>query len=207
MLTSSFHSTRAKTSHHTRSSSPTPNTHLSFLFDSSVHADHVDPGYTRKMSRAAATVKASAKVALPLYRFESAPKPINITTFTSTQQAANDGRHPHHIKIQRRLQAWNPNKLYWAIRAPLALSTKRAVRVWAVRRYKAAFVAELKRRGYGSSGELLEKASDVSKGSRSKGLKGALAVTVDPSTITAPYTDVQEACKWLLRKIVSSQKR
>jgi hypothetical protein len=134
-------------------------------------------------------------------RFEPFPRPLNCTTFTATDIIAKDDRHPLNIPISRRLDEWNPNRLHWAIRTPLAISKKRTVRSWVGRRFRDTFIDELKNSGFNSRGEPLVPSRLKSP------ITGALAITLLRPALTASVQDVRQICSSILRKNVFSRQR
>ena len=163
-------------------------------------------------ARAAATKPVSKKTSAPaffLYRFDGFPSPANNTGYELTALAASDERHPFHIAINRRLASWDPNRLHWNIKCPISLSKKRVVRSWATRRFRDAFLAELKQTGYDALGRADTNAPSGTGDKnprRTRNLTGALNVTLTPAAVTAPYPDVKARCSELLRKIQRLQR-
>ncbi|KAG9519358.1 hypothetical protein KCV07_g4913, partial [Aureobasidium melanogenum] len=134
-------------------------------------------------------------------RFEPFPKPINCTTFIATEAIANDDRHPLNIPISRRLETWNPKRLHWVIRTPLAISKKRTVRSWVTRRFRNTVIDELAKSGFNTWGEPLVPSRLKSP------LTGALAITLLRPALTASVQDVRQVCSTILRKHVLSRRR
>ena len=158
-------------------------------------------------TKANQNVSATEKAVVPLfhYVFQPNPKPINCCTFNSTKMFASEPDHPLHIRTQRRLAAFNPNVLHWTVKAPLELSKKAVVRNWAIRRVKAAFREELKRKGWDVEGKPL----GGGEGEWKQPLRGALCVHLlkNQSIIVASGEGVKQQCSWLLRKVVAAQAR
>lgn len=139
----------------------------------------------------------------PLFHFvfHTTPKALNNPIrWTMTQQIASDPAHPLHIRTQRRLTAFDPNKLHWTVKAPVDLSKKAIVRNWAVRRVKEAFRLELENSGWTKDGQVLGE-------NVKEGLKGALCVYLgkDAMVVMASWDDVRKECAWLVQKIVGLQ--
>jgi hypothetical protein len=127
-------------------------------------------------------------------RFESSPKPLNCTTFSSTHFMVQDERHPLHIHTLRRIDAWNPKRLHWAVRVPVAISKKRTVRSWLTRRFRDAIVDELQKSGFNKWGE------PVAPSLAQSPLTGALSINILRPALTASIEDVRHACRFVLRK-------
>lgn len=151
------------------------------------------------MSRVAPPRKALN--ALYNVRFEPSPKPFNCTTFPATELIAQNTHHPLHIPIMRRLETWNPNRLHWAVRVPVAASKKRTMRSWAARRFRDAFIHELENNGFNRRGE------PIAKSGSSLPLTGALSVTLYRPVLTASIQDVRDVCKLILKKNIMGRKK
>ncbi|KEQ96576.1 hypothetical protein AUEXF2481DRAFT_645757 [Aureobasidium subglaciale EXF-2481] len=134
-------------------------------------------------------------------RFEPFSKPVNCTTFIATQNIASDDRHPLHIPTSNRLDNWNPQRLHWVIRTPVAVSKKRTIRSWVTRRFRDTFISELEKSGFNRWGEPLA----ASKNRRP--LTGALAITLLRPALTAASEDVRDICSQILRKNILSRQR
>lgn len=143
----------------------------------------------------------AAKPRLFIFQFDASPKRLdNPVNWSSTQSIATDPSHPFYIRTRRRLAKFDPNKLYWTVKAPVDLSKKAIVRNWAVRRAKEAFRLELERLGWTKDGQVIEQ-----HGKRS--LKGALSVLLnkDASIVKADWEHVRKECGLLVQRIVGLQ--
>jgi hypothetical protein len=142
---------------------------------------------------------ASKATDLFTWRFEPHPKSFNCTIFEATKDFARDASHPLHIKTRRRLAAFDPTILHWNVKAPLELSKKAVVRVWAVRRVKVAFQEALKEGGWDANGKrLLGTGID---------LCGAVCMYLSKNKhiIEASGADVKRECEEVLRQVVKRQ--
>ena len=134
------------------------------------------------------------------FRFEPRPKSFNCTVYEATKDFARDASHPLHIKTQRRLAAFDPTILHWNVKAPLELSKKAVVRVWAIRRVQVAFREALITGGWDESGRRLG-------GTGFLNLSGAVCMFLnrDKSIIEASGEDVRRECEGVLREVVRRQ--
>lgn len=140
------------------------------------------------------------------FRFEPHAKPINCTTLPITNTILSDKAHPLYLPIRRRIDALSHHHLHWAVRCPSALSRKRTIRMWAVKRIREAFLAELKHHGFDRHGATSNPSESqvpvLGHPSMPSQLTGALAIHVRESTLTAPISEIREGCSHLLRKVL-----
>jgi hypothetical protein len=134
-------------------------------------------------------------------RFEPFPRPVNCTTFIATDTIVRDERHPLNIPFSRRLDKWNPKRLHWVIRTPVAISKKRTIRSWVNRRFRDTFIDELRNSGFNRWGEPLVPSALKSP------LTGALAITLLQPALVATVQDVRHVCSSILRKHVLARQR
>lgn len=134
------------------------------------------------------------------FEFQPNPRPINCCTFPITRTIAADISHPLYIRTQRRMEAFDPTILHWAVRAPLNLSKKATVRWWAGRRIKAAFREVLKEAGLDSKGRRT--------GTGVAGLNGALRISTpaDHKILDASGEEVKKECARILQQVMRKQK-
>jgi hypothetical protein len=142
---------------------------------------------------------ASKATELFTWRFEPRPRSFNCTIFEATKDFARDASHPLHIKTRRRLTAFDPTILHWNVKAPLELSKKAIVRVWAIRRVKVAFREALKEGGWDANGRRLAGAGIE--------LSGAVCMYLSKNKgiIKASGEDVKRECEGVLRLVVKRQ--
>lgn len=139
------------------------------------------------------------------FRFEPHPKPVNCTTMAVTTTMINDSAHPLHIPVVRRLKTHNPAKLHWAIRCPSALSRKRTVRTWAMKRIREAFLAQLKSNGFDRHGARSAATKTSGHDKSPSQLCGALCIIARDSSVTASIEDIRQGCSLVLRKLITTQ--
>lgn len=165
---------------------------------------------SRLPARKAAATAATAATPAPLkhfqQRFERHPKPNNLTSLLATDFIAQDPYHPLHIQTRRRNDAFDRNKLHWAVRCPVALSKKRTVRSWVTRRVRDAFLAELKTNGFDEQGMPLHEDA-IPAGARPAfiSISGALRLVLHSSVTRAPISEIRLDCQNLLHKLLVSQ--
>jgi len=129
---------------------------------------------------------------------------IGTTTLEQTNAVLIEEHHPKHIITRRRLEAWDPRKLHWAIKCPQNVSKKKVVRNWAVRRVREALVAELRKNGYDRDGKAKDVASSNSH--TQPAIIGSLQIAVNSDVLVAPITDIREQCEKMVQKVVRAQK-
>lgn len=141
------------------------------------------------------------------FRFEPHAKPINCTTLPITNTILSDKAHPLYLPLRRRVDALKSHQLYWAVRCPSALSRKRTVRMWVVKRIREAFLAELKHHGFDRHGATSSASEPRVPGHPDMPLQltGALAIHVRESTLAAPISELRQGCSYLLRKVLKEQ--
>lgn len=150
------------------------------------------------------------------FSFDPIPKAINCTTFQSTRDIAKDPSHPFHIRTRRRLESFDPTKLHWRVHVPYDVSKKSAIRNWAKKKIKRAFVNELKGLGSELDGSVREKEEDGSEGhemgkalEKKQGVKGALLMILPSNpqeALTFTDEDAQRGVSFVLRKILEKQR-
>jgi len=143
------------------------------------------------------------------FRYEPNPGPINCTTLLPTKDFATDNAHPFHIRVNRKLEAFDPNKLHWRAQCPVDVSNKGFIRNWAAKRVRNAFLRSLKDGGLHRDGSLVGRQHDTEVGSPGKRrLSGALLMILqkDDITLTASKEEVQRAAQWVLHSVLKQQK-
>lgn len=173
--------------------------HCSFSLLKLLHVSH-------HMSRVSVKKVATASFKHFQPRFERHSKSRNPTSLPATDFIAQDPCHPLHIQVRRRHDAFDPNKLHWAVRCPATLCKKRTIRSWVTRRVRDAFLAELKANGFNANGLLLRdtQVSAVVVPTPIS-IAGALRIHLQNSVVKAPISEVRQDCQNLLQKIVASQ--
>ena len=153
------------------------------------------------VARNVASAKAPQIPPLLTFKYERHPSPLNCTNFVATREFSYDKTHPHHIRTQRRLAAFDPRLLHWNVRVPVDLSKRATVRGWAINRVKVAFREALRDGGLDKDGKNLVV--------RKQELSGALCIFVskNKAIIEASGEDVKRECSLLLKRVVNLQRR
>lgn len=155
----------------------------------------------RVVQHSATSAKATRTLASNTFlscRYEPRPRPINSTTYQFTINALHDSTHPLHIKTKRRYADFDPSLLHWTVKVPVALSKNATVRNWAAKRVREAVRTELKARGFGNDGSLLD-----GQGLGTP-LKGALTILISKSQdiLLANGTEVKEQASRILEQVI-----
>lgn len=141
------------------------------------------------------------------HRFEPNPDTTNCTTFPITTTILADHTHPLYIPIKRRISAFDPTKLAWAIRCPSSLSRKRTVRMWVMKRIREAFLAELKHNGFDRTGSRTSVPNTSAYYDGPHQLSGALCIFAKESALTAPSEEIRDGCSHILQRLVKAHQR
>lgn len=129
---------------------------------------------------------------------------INCATLITTKVIASENSHPLHIKIMRKLAAFDPKGFYWRVNCHVDISKKSVVRNECRKDCKNAFVWALAEAGWGPDGRSLN--HEKNKGR----LTGAvlLAIAKDPERVlTAKKADLRREAQDAVRKILSKYER
>lgn len=162
---------------------------------------------TRLPSLTSAASKSPSKSS-PFLRFIFQPNPsaYNCCLQPTTQEFLTNPAHPYHIRIQRRIDSFDPTKLHWSVGAALDVAKKRVVRSWVTRRVREAVREELKARGWGRDGSVLEQQAS---GETKTPLRGALRIFMSTDrrqeVITASGEAVRENVRAILKEVVRKQ--
>lgn len=141
------------------------------------------------------------------HRFEPNPSPTNCTTFPITTTILADHTHPLYKPVLRRISAFDPTKLAWAIRCPSALSRKRTVRMRVMKRIREAFLAELKHNGFDRTGSRTSLSDTSAYPSGPRQLSGALCIFAKESALTAPIEEIRDGCNHILQRLVKAHQK
>ncbi|GAB7346700.1 hypothetical protein MBLNU459_g1818t1 [Dothideomycetes sp. NU459] len=156
-----------------------------------------------------APVKKAATSAFRHFQFifERLPKPNNTTSLAATDFIAQDPTHPLHIPVRRRHSDFDPYRLHWAVRCPVALCRKRAVRSWVTRRVRDAFLAELATNGLDRWGVPLHRLDSppAGAGPARHSVVGAARLQLQDSVLVAPISEIRADCRLLLQRLVKLQ--
>lgn len=141
--------------------------------------------------------------------FQPSPKPINCCTQFTTREYLANPSHPYHIKVSRRMAAFDASKLHWSVGAVLDVAKKRVVRSWVTRRVREAVREELKSRGWARDGSVLAQDELAGIGKGKEPLRGALKIFMATdrrqAVITATGDEVRENVRAILNEVVRRQ--
>ncbi|KAK0308523.1 hypothetical protein LTR01_005151 [Friedmanniomyces endolithicus] len=171
---------------------------------------HVKPNSTGAAAAATGPHKPPRQQQYLRFIYDANPRPINITTLTSTKDFANDPSHPFHIRTHRSLQAFDPKKLHWRVQCPMDVS-RRAFRLGA---------SDGKQEESGGGGDERENRNEEKSTigtSRADadharpnalGLSGALVVLLPKDgklALTATKEQVEASARWVLEEVARLQ--
>lgn len=142
--------------------------------------------------------------------FEPSPKPFNCSNHHTTAELLENPGHPYYVRVKRRIDSFDPSKLYWTVNAHVDVAKKRVVRSWAKRRVEVAFAEELRARGWGSDGAVLTVGKDGRGNERKQALRGALRVFMASDRrkeiLTATGEEVRANVRSILETVVRKQR-
>lgn len=156
----------------------------------------------------ARNLSASSK---PMLRWLPGRKPtIFSTNFTPIHRLntitigiINDPSHPRHFRLKRKYEEKDRNCLWWAPQVTLAISPKRTVRSWCMRRLRAAFREELAARGLNELGQRVQ-GGKVLEGPAM--FRGTLIIQANESLVTARYGRLREEAGWMADALLTAFK-
>ncbi|OJD35288.1 translation initiation factor if-2-like [Diplodia corticola] len=158
-------------------------------------------------TRGFASWKTSSK---PTLRWPLGKKPTLFSHFyspgwrlsESTKSVIADTANPRHQHVKRKFEAKDPNLLSTASSATLATSPKRTVRVWCVRRLRAALREEMEARGLNVQGQRLGSDGKAIEGPPV--VSGTFLMTANQKMIAAKYEKVREEVGWAADALVGA---
>ncbi|OMP84782.1 hypothetical protein BK809_0001885 [Diplodia seriata] len=105
----------------------------------------------------------------------------------------DDPSHPRHYKLKRKYEAKDPKCLWLAPMVTMATSPKRTVRVWCVRRLRAAVREEMEARGLNELGQRMR---DGKPTEGPAAVWGTLVLNVNEKMVSARYEQVRKEAGW-----------
>ncbi|KAL2842203.1 hypothetical protein BJY01DRAFT_216695 [Aspergillus pseudoustus] len=116
--------------------------------------------------------------------------------------------HPIRPKIQWLTESRERNTLWWKVSAVELVNYTRVVRSWHARRAHAAFVDELKARGFDAKGRKLASDTQGSALTEKIGdhLKGTAVIHVRPGSIWGDYSSMRQEMKSVMDSLLKQQR-